>query len=173
MLTLLILRHAKAGSDKPGLRDIDRPLAPRGREAAPRMGRFIAAHDMEPDLILCSSAQRTCETLELIRSELMTKPEVVFSEDLYLAEPEEVRATILARAGVHKRVMVIGHNPGLQQLVLELSGAGRRSDLEAIRTKFPTAGLAVLNFTATRWADATPKTGILRLFMSPRRLPVA
>ena len=137
------------------------------------MGRFIASHDMEPDLILCSSAQRTRETLDLIRSELLSKPEIVLTEDLYLAEPEEIRATILARAGAHKRVMVIGHNPGLQELVLELSGAGRRSDLEAIRAKFPTAGLAVLNFTATRWAQATPKTGILRLFMSPRRLAVA
>lgn len=173
MLTLLILRHAKAGSDRPGLRDIDRPLAPRGREAAPLMGRFIAAHDMEPDLILCSSAKRTRETLDLARAELMTAPEIIFTEDLYLAEPEEIRAVILARAGSHKRVMVIGHNPGVQELALELAGAGRRSDLEAIRTKFPTAGLAVLNFTATRWAEATPKTGILRLFMSPRRLPVS
>ena len=137
------------------------------------IGRFIAAHDMEPELILCSSARRTRETLDLVRTELLTKPEVVLTEDLYLAEPEEIRATILARAGTHKRIMVIGHNPGLQELVLELAGAGRRSDLEAVRTKFPTAGLAVLNFTATRWAEATPKTGILRLFMSPRRLPVA
>lgn len=173
MLTLLILRHAKAGSDKPGLSDIDRPLAPRGRAAAPAMGHFIAAHAMEPDLILCSTAKRTRETLALIHPELLSKPEVVLSEELYLAESEQIRGVIRANSKGCKRIMIIGHNPGLQELVLELAGAGRRSDLAAVRTKFPTAGLAVLNFTATRWEDATPKTGILRLFMTPRRLPGA
>jgi phosphohistidine phosphatase len=171
MLTLCLLRHAKAGSDKPGVRDIDRVLAPRGRSAAPRIGRFIADHHMEPDLVLCSTAERTRETAGLVLAEFSHRPEVVYTEDLYLAEPEQIRAVIESRSQGRKRIMVIGHNPGLQELALELAGAGRRADLEAIRMKFPTAGLAVLNFTATRWQDATPKTGILRLFMSPRRLP--
>ncbi len=171
MLTLTLLRHAKAGTDRAGVRDIERALAPRGERTAPLMGRFIAGHHLEPDLILSSTARRTRQTLALVQAELPSKPKVVYDEALYLAEPEAILEVIAARAGSVKRVMVIGHNPGLQELALLLSGAGRKPDLAAIRTKFPTAGLAVLNFTATSWANARPGSGVLRLFMSPRRLP--
>lgn len=171
MLTLTLLRHAKAGTDRAGVRDIERPLAPRGERTAPLMGHFIAEHHLEPDLIVCSTARRTRQTLALVQAELPSKPKVIYDEALYLAEPEGILGTIVSRAGPVKRVMVIGHNPGLQELALLLSGAGRKTDLAAIRTKFPTAGLAVLNFTATAWASIRPGTGVLRLFMSPRRLP--
>ena len=171
MLTLSLLRHAKAGSDIPGLRDIDRPLAPRGRRAAPLMGRFIAEHHLEPDLILCSASKRTRQTLDLVVSELSGRPEVILDEDLYIAEPERILEVLRAKADTTKRVMVIGHNPGLQELALLLEGAGRSSDVAAIRGKFPTAGLVVLNFSAKSWTEATPGTGILRLYMTPRRLP--
>ena len=170
MLTLSLLRHAKAGSDRAGVRDIERPLAPRGERTAPQMGRFIADHHLEPDLVLCSTARRTRQTLDLVMAELASKPKVVFDEALYLAEPEAILQVIQARARALKRVMVIGHNPGLQELALLLAGAGRKTDLAAIATKFPTAGLAVLNFTATDWDDARPGSGVLRLFMAPRRL---
>lgn len=171
MLTLTLLRHAKAGTDRAGVRDIERALAPRGERTAPLMGRFIAEHHLEPDLILCSNARRTRQTLDLVLPELATKPKVIYDEALYLAEPEGILEVIVDRAGPLKRVMVIGHNPGLQELALLLSGAGRKADLAAIRAKFPTAGLAVLNFSATSWANARPGTGVLRLFMAPRRLP--
>ncbi len=172
MLTLSLLRHAKAGTDRAGVRDIERPFAPRGERTAPLMGRFIAGHHLEPDLILCSTAKRARQTLALVQAELPSKPKVIYDEALYLAEPEGILEVIAARAGSLKRVLVIGHNPGLQELALLLAGAGRKADLAAIRTKFPTAGLAVLNFTASGWANARPGTGVLRLFMSPRRVPV-
>lgn len=172
MLTLTLLRHAKAGTDRASVRDIERALAPRGERTAPLMGRFIAGHHLEPDLILSSTARRTRQTLALVQAELPSKPKVIYDEALYLAEPEGILEVIVGRAGLLKRVMVIGHNPGLQELALLLAGAGRKADLAAIRTKFPTAGLAVLNFTATGWSGARPGTGVLRLYMAPRRLPV-
>jgi phosphohistidine phosphatase len=135
------------------------------------MGRFIAEHHLEPDLILCSTSKRTRETLDLVLPELPSRPEVLFEEALYLAEPELVLDVLRTRAGATKRVMVIGHNPGLHELALSLSGAGRKADLAALRGKFPTAGLAVLNFSAKGWAAATPGAGLLRLYVAPRRLP--
>jgi phosphohistidine phosphatase len=171
MLTLSLLRHAKAGSDRAGIRDIERPLAPRGERTAPLMGRFIAEHHLEPDLILCSTSRRTRQTLDLVLPELTTQPDVAYAEDLYLAEADETLAVIKARSGSQKRVMIVGHNPGLQELALLLAGAGRKADLSALRKKFPTAGLAVLNFAARDWAGATPGAGMLRLFMAPRILP--
>jgi phosphohistidine phosphatase len=171
MLTLSLLRHAKAGSDKPGVRDIDRPLAPRGRHAAPRMGRFITEHHLIPDLVLCSTAKRARQTLDLVLSELASEPEVVIEEALYLAEPEAILEVLHTASGPSKRVMIIGHNPGLQELALLLVGAGRKTDLAQISMKFPTTGLAVLNFTARDWQGVRPGSGILRLYMSPRRLP--
>lgn len=171
MLTLSLLRHAKSSSDRARIRDIERPLAPRGERTAPLMGRFIAEHHLEPDLILCSTSKRTRQTLDLILPKLTTRPEVAYDDDLYLAEPEGMLQVLRARSGTRKRVMIIGHNPGLQALALILSGAGRTADLKAIRAKFATAGLAVLNFTAPDWSGATPGAGILRLYMAPRRLP--
>ncbi|MEZ5925139.1 MAG: histidine phosphatase family protein [Hyphomicrobiaceae bacterium] len=171
MLTLSILRHAKAGTERPGESDHDRPLAPRGRRAAPLMGHFIAEHHLEPDVVLCSTATRTRQTLDLISAEFVSEPRIVFDEALYLAEPEDILGVLRTRSGLVKRVMIVGHNPGLQELVLMLAGAGRKGDLALIRSKFPTAGLAVLNFTQTDWSSVGPRTGVLRLYMSPRRLP--
>ncbi len=171
MLTLSLLRHAKAGSDKPGVRDIDRPLAPRGRRAAPLMGRFVTEHHLVPDLVLCSTAKRARQTLDLVLAELASKPEVAIEEGLYLAEPEAILEVLRAASGPAKRVMIVGHNPGLQELAMLLAGAGRASDLAQIATKFPTTGLAVLNFAVRDWQSVRPGSGILRLYMSPRRLP--
>jgi phosphohistidine phosphatase len=172
MLTLSLLRHAKSSWADPELEDHERPLAKRGTKAAGAMGAFIARQGLRPDLVLCSGSVRTRATLALVLPELgAPPPQVVYDDDLYMAKP----AALLAR--VHKvkndvrHAMLVGHNPGLHALALELTGKGNRKDVAALATKFPTAALAVLSFKAEKWPEIGPGAGKLELFMTPRRLP--
>jgi phosphohistidine phosphatase len=172
MRTVSLFRHAKSSWDNPGADDFERPLAKRGEKAAPRMGAFMAETSIVPELILCSPARRTRETLELVLPHLEPAPIVLVEEPLYLASA----ATLLARlrqveAGI-AHVMVIAHDPGLHQLALELSGRGEAETLHALASKFPTAALAVIDFEKARdWSRIRPGAGHLRLFMAPKMLP--
>ena len=171
-LTLLLLRHAKSGWDDPALEDIARPLAPRGIRAAPQMAAYIAAANLEPDLVLCSSAVRTRETLALMLPHLRKPtPAVSYEEALYLAAASEIIDRIRAIAEGPRRVMVVGHNPGLHAAAMALAGSGSRHDITALASKFPTAALAVLTFERTRWNGVRPTTGHLERFVTPRTLP--
>ena len=148
---LLILRHAKSSWDDPALADFDRPLAPRGLKTAPLMGRELARRGWLPDLALVSPTLRTRDTWRLVAQELPKHVQAEFAEELYEAAP----ATILARVRQAKatNLLVIGHNPGLQQFGLRLAGAGSdESVFKKIEAKFPTAALA--RFTLDEdWVD--------------------
>ncbi|MDX8531450.1 histidine phosphatase family protein [Mesorhizobium sp. VK25A] len=148
---LLILRHAKSSWDDPALADFDRPLAPRGLKTAPLMGRELARRGWLPDLALVSPALRTRDTWRLVTAELPQRVPAQFAEELYEAAP----AAILARLRQVKarRVLVIGHNPGLQHFALRLAGAGSDEGVfKKIEAKFPTAALA--RFTLDEdWVD--------------------
>ena len=174
MLTLLLFRHAKSSWDNPALADYDRPLAKRGQKAAPRMGAEIEALDLRPELILCSSAQRTRETLDLVlESWSGTPPPVVYDEAIYMATPTELIAELrkLAATSPHpNRVMMVGHNPGLEELAELLSGDGDPSARELIAQKFPTSALAVITFEDDDWAAVGPGKGTLTRFITPARL---
>lgn len=170
MLTLSLLRHAKSAWDDPSLEDHERPLAPRGEKAAPRMGGYIAEEHLVPDLVICSTAMRTRQTLALALLEMPEKPpHILYEDEIYLATPAVMRAR-LARVGRGARhVMIVGHNPGLHALALELTGAGARGTIMAMARKFPTAALAVLDFhDAEQWSAIQPATACLRLFVTPR-----
>ena len=169
MPTLLLLRHAKSSWTESGLRDFDRPLAPRGEEAAALMGAFIAKHDLTPDLVLCSPALRARATLDLALGRLPTEPEVRYADELYLAGPSELIALLRGLERSPGRVMMIGHNPGFQALVLALCAEGDEGDLDAVAHKFPTAALAVIDFE-TAWGDIAAGLGRLRLFTTPKTL---
>lgn len=171
-LTLLLLRHAKSGWDDPTLDDIARPLAPRGIKAAPQMGATIAAVGLAPDLVLCSSAVRTRQTLALMLPEWPPPPPpIAFEETLYLAAASEIIDRVRAIPDGPRRVMVVGHNPGLHTAALTLAGTGRREDITALASKFPTSALAVLTFERSTWRDVRPTTGHLDRFVTPHRLP--
>lgn len=182
-LTLLLLRHAKSGWDNPDLDDIERPLAPRGVEAAPRMGAYIAAAGLKPDLVLCSTAERTRQTLSLMLPHLgEPQPEIDYAPALYLAAASELieRIRTIApppggpgdpRSAMPRRVMLVGHNPGMHSAAMTLAGSGRRHDITALASKFPTAALAVLTFDSPRWRDVRPASGHLAAFVTPRTLP--
>jgi len=170
MVTLSLLRHAKSSWAESGLRDFERPLAPRGQQAAPRMGAFIKALSLVPDLVLCSPAARAIETLEYALPELGKTPDLRYEEGLYHAGPRQMLQLLNDVSAATGHVMLVGHNPGMHALALGLVGEGKADDLQALRQKFPTAGLAVIDFEED-WPQVGPGMGSLRLFMVPRRLP--
>jgi phosphohistidine phosphatase len=171
MLTLSLLRHAKSSWDEMGSSDFERPLAPRGIDAAPRMGRAMHEAGVHPELVLCSAAARTRQTLDLVLPELgLPSPTLVYDEKLYLAPPESLLTTIHTLSTKAASIMIVGHNPGHHLLALALAGTGSRPAMALLADKFPTAGLAVLTFKTTLWRDVTPGTGTLTHFITPRGL---
>ena len=129
MVTLSLFRHAKSSWAGTGLRDFERPLAPRGKDAAPKMGAFMNAQELVPDLVLCSPAARAMETLEYALPELGDTPEIRYEEGLYHAGPRQMLQFLNdVDAGVG-HVMLIGHNPGMQGLALGLVGLGEADEL--------------------------------------------
>jgi phosphohistidine phosphatase len=168
---LLVLRHAKAG-DGPGrdTRDHDRPLAPRGRSEAPRVGAWLAAHDLLPDRVLASTAARAVETALLVLDALGDDaPELMTERRLYLAHPTTVAETVVKHAAGCERLLVVGHNPGLAQLVEILTGAPLEEDPET-GVLFPTAALAHLEIPGG-WDALAPGGGRLAHLVRGRRLP--
>ena len=170
MLTLTLFRHAKSSWDFPNLDDFDRPLNERGEKAAPRMAAFLAENDLVPDLVLCSSSQRTRQTLHLALPSWKPKPKIDYSEALYHATAPTMLAILRDTPAKAKHVMIIGHNPGMESFATQLIGSGDKKDRMAIATKFPTAAAAVIAFDAKSWADIETGRGALQLFMTPRQL---
>lgn len=171
MRKLLLLRHAKSSWDATGLDDHERPLNKRGVRDAPVMGAYIAKHDLNPDLVLCSDAVRTRATLTLLLPALgAPSPAVRYEPRLYLAEPAAIVEVLHRVDPKVERCLVVGHNPGMHALALGLVGDGDRKDLSALAMKFPTACLAVIDFDDVPWKGLKPGTGRLRAFVSPKLL---
>ncbi len=170
MLMLSLLRHAKSSWDEP-LDDFERPLAKRGIKAASDMGAYLAGESLRPDLVLCSGAVRTRATLALVFSALgPPAPEVIHDDALYLAMPSLLLGRVRRIEGRASHTLIIGHNPGLHGLALDLVGEGEGEDITALATKFPTAALAVITFEVARWSAVKPGGGRLARFVTPRRL---
>lgn len=174
MLTLLLLRHAKSSWDDPGLADFDRPLAKRGKKAAPEIGAALAAKGLRPDLVLCSSAVRARETLEMVLNALgPPSPEVRYDEDLYMATPATVIARLRKQAAPPappQCVMIVGHNPGFEELARLLVGSGGTDGLARLAEKFPTCAVAVIAFDADSWSAIEAGAGRLVQFLTPKHL---
>jgi phosphohistidine phosphatase len=168
MKTVYLLRHAKSSWQDSGLTDADRPLAPRGRRAAQAIARHCRLERVEPGLVLCSSAQRTRETLELVVPALPTDVAVVVDDDLYGAEADDLLERLRRLPDRVSSVMLIGHNPAMQELTLMLAGRGH--PLDAARAKFPTGGLATLAVDTQRWQQLGPGAAELAAFVTPPQL---
>jgi phosphohistidine phosphatase len=171
MLRLLLLRHAKAVQDAKG-GDHARALTERGRRNAATMGAFLHRSGERPDRVLCSTAKRTVETWELVAAELGVPHGAEFLDALYLAPAKKIQGLIRPAGGAS--LLVIGHNPGLEDCAAELARkpcdkdeAARR---ESLREKFPTCALAVLEFEIARWEDLTAGTGALKTMVRPKDL---
>jgi len=173
MLTLTLFRHAKSSWDLSGVDDRDRPLNARGIAAAPLMGAFLRKQGLKPDLILCSSAVRTRQTLELASGGWDPEPRTKFEGALYLAEPFSMLERLRKTPGTVKHVMLVGHNPGLQILALELVGEGDPELITALSQKLPTAGIVVLTFEGKSWKDVGPRKGRLVHFATPKMIAAA
>lgn len=168
MKTLVLMRHAKSAWTSDNVPDHDRPLAPRGRESAPRMATWLSKKKLTPQLVLCSTARRVKETYDLVRAALGTEPPVRESRRLYMALPREILAEIGKSPDDIKTLMVIGHNPGMGSLAHWLAGQGDRQELARLAEKFPTAAVAVLDFDVERWAEIDADGGTLRHFVTPK-----
>ncbi|MGH6866542.1 MAG: SixA phosphatase family protein [Methyloceanibacter sp.] len=170
MLTLSLLRHAKSSWKNPTLPDRERPLATRGIADAPLMGRVMSERGIEPQLVLCSSARRTRDTLALVLLELKVEPKVVYEDSLYHAAPEEMLEMLHGVQPGATRLMMVGHNPELQSFALDLVGHGPKLLRDRLKEKYPTAGLAVINFTSGLWSTVEINSGTLSLFLTPKEV---
>jgi phosphohistidine phosphatase len=164
---LYVLRHAKSSWAKRGQADRKRPLAPRGRRDVARVGAFLEAQRIAPDLVLCSSARRTRETLELLESSLGGTPALI-EDDLYGASREQLLERLRKLPDDVDSVLLIGHNPGVQELVLGMTHEGEART--RVETKFPTAGLAAIRVPADHWASVNGESSDLTAFVVPSDL---
>ncbi|QND65457.1 histidine phosphatase family protein [Mesorhizobium loti] len=143
MKQLLLLRHAKSSWDDPALDDFDRPLAERGLMAARLMGRELAARDWLPELALVSPALRTRDTWRLVAAELPAHPQVVFAKALYDASATDILSQLHQADPASNSLLVVGHNPGLEDLAKQLAGPGSEAKArKKLEEKFPTSALA-------------------------------
>ena len=164
---LVVLRHAKSAWPA-GVDDHERPLGPRGRRDAPAAGRALADADCLPDLVLCSTAVRTRQTWELASAQWGALPPVRLEPRLYAAEVPDLLEVVHAVPAQVGTLLVIGHNPGLADLVLALAGNGLDGALDRVRTKFPTSAIAVLAWRGDDWESLAPGTALLTEVTVPR-----
>lgn len=164
---LVVLRHAKSAWPT-GVPDHERPLAPRGRRDAPAAGRALAEADCLPDLALCSTAVRARQTWELAAEQWGTPPPVRLDERLYGADVPELLDAVREVPDQVRTLLLIGHNPGLEELVLELAGDGLDDALDEVRTKFPTSAVAILAWHGGSWQELAPGTALLTDVTVPR-----
>lgn len=169
MKTLTILRHAKSSWDDSSLDDFSRPLNDRGRKAAAAIGRALRKRGLTFDLVLASPATRVRETLERFAEGYGKRGEVRFDERIYMASAGTLLAVVRELPDNVVSTLLVGHNPGLQQLVLMLAG-GDAHDLERVGEKFPTAAVATVELPAVRWSDIEAGSGQIVALIRPREL---
>ena len=166
---LTLLRHAKSTWNEPVASDHDRSLAPRGRRAARLVADHLRDAQIAPTLVLCSSARRTQETLELIAPALGPQAVVQVERGLYGASVGELLDRVHDVSDSVSSLMIVGHNPGIEDLAATLAGAGAGDGLDRMAIKFPTAALAVLA-VPTAWRDLAPGGATLAAYVVPRDL---
>jgi phosphohistidine phosphatase len=167
MKILTLLRHAKSGWDHPALRDVDRPLNPRGRRAARTVGREMRRLGLRFDRTVASPARRVVETLEEVE-DVFGPLAAGWDERLYLATTETLIEVARETEGGAERLLLVGHNPGLEELVLRLSAKGPLRAEAAL--KYPTATLAELAFDIASWRQLGDCGVTLTRFIRPRDL---
>ncbi|MGA7951929.1 MAG: histidine phosphatase family protein [Gloeobacterales cyanobacterium] len=161
MKTLLLLRHAKSSRDDPGLPDFDRPLATRGKQDAPTIGKALKKRKPLPDLILASPAVRAKETIEAVIEAAKLDIQPQFDERIYAASSDELFALVRRLPKTSSCVLLVGHNPGFEELLGRLTGGYE---------PMPTAALACIRFQVDHWEDIQAKAGELAWLLTPKQL---
>jgi phosphohistidine phosphatase len=174
MRRLMLFRHAKTQSDAPSGRDQDRRLDERGCRDAAEIGGWIARNPPFPDLVQVSPAVRAQQTWEIAweaMKDRVPEPVVESVDDIYGADPAQLLQAIrMAAASDPKRLVLVGHNPGMHELALALAGSGDAAGRKALADNLPTSGLAIFDFDVKDWNDVAFRRGKLVLFVSPKLL---
>lgn len=165
---LYLLRHARACWAEPGSNDYERPLAALGKEDADHLGATMAANGYRPELVLCSSARRARETWVAVAAHLAIG-KVEFTDDLYNREAA-FYLDLIRQSGKASAILVIGHNPMMEDLAMALSNDGKEAAMADVARGFPTCGLAVLRFPVPL-TQITPGSGYLEAFLTPCLTP--
>ena len=179
MRRLMLLRHAKTENDAPSGQDQDRRLDDRGRLDAAAIGGWIGRHPPLPDAVLVSTAVRAQQTWEIAREPMRDAakdfaPQVEFLAELYGADPAQLLQIIrMAEATDPRRLMLVGHNPGMHELALALAGSGDAAAKKALEHNLPTSGLAIFDFAIADWNEVAFRRGALVGFTSPKLLKLA
>jgi phosphohistidine phosphatase len=159
---LILLRHAKSSWDNGALGDVDRPLSDRGDRDAPRMGKRLKSRHARPGLVLASHATRAQRTAKLVTRALGVRADVIQTEEkLYLAAPASVLAVVARQDDAHHCLLVVGHNPGLTDLVNQLV-----PDLAL--DNLPTAGVVAIDLATTTWKDVAEAPAKLAYYDYPK-----
>lgn len=172
MRRLILFRHAKSDWSDDGLDDHDRGLSARGRKAAGPMGAWLAGRGFRPDLVLCSTARRAKTTWDLAKSAFTPSPKARFERGIYLAPPTALLDQVRSAEADVQTLLIVGHNPGLEQFVELLASKGDPEARRALSEKFPTAGIAVIDFPYDDWSKISPNDGRLDRFVTPRALGI-
>ena len=172
MRRLLLLRHAKTEPAAPGHEDRTRVLVERGRKDAAKIGAYVETHALVTDRVMLSPAKRVQETWKHMASALKRAPGATTTEQIYAATPHDVLAVILSTPASAHSLLIVGHNPALQDVALMLIASGDIDARERLREKLPTAGLVIIDFSFDEWSKVHPQCGRLERFVTPRTLEV-
>lgn len=173
MKTLTLLRHAKSGWDDPVARDFDRPLNAKGHRAAQAVGRQLRTLGVTFDHVIASPAQRVVETIAGVADGYGSAIAPAWDKRLYLASAATLLDVARESPADAARVLMIGHNPGLEDFVLLLLDGGEPDLIAAAEEKYPTATVAELTFDVDDWAQIAAGGGTLTRFIRPRDLDPA
>jgi len=173
MRRLLLLRHAKAERPQPGREDRERVLSERGRTDAARLGAYLARHRFIPDLALVSASARTRETWALVAKAFNRTPPARFDQRIYESSPDAILKVVSGTAPNATTLLVIGHNPSLQELAAMLIASGDVDARRRLKEEFPTAAVAVITFAVEDWRGVHPHGGRLEHFVGPKWLETA
>jgi phosphohistidine phosphatase len=166
MRTLYLLRHAKSGWDDPNLADFDRPLSGRGHRETAEAAALFADRGYRPATVICSTARRTRETLAGLLPVMSTDMHVEFTHRVYEADAGRLLDIVRGAPEDADSLLLVGHNPGLEQLARTLAGHGDPGVWRRLRAHYPPAGLTVLQFGGA-WTSIGPATGLLQAFETP------
>ncbi len=172
MRRLMLLRHAKTERAEPGERDRDRRLTKRGRADAPVIGAYMARHGLTPDLAIVSPARRAQETWTLLAAAFAKAPRVAEDERIYNANTDSL-IEVIGETRAARLLLIVGHNPGLHDLAVQLIASGNVEPRQQVAEKLPTSGLVVIELPFDDWSRVRPHAGRLERFVTPRLITAA
>ena len=170
MKTIFLLRHAKSSWDDVSLDDFDRPLSPRGIKSCKKIGKYLKKNRLIPDIVYCSSAMRAKQTWELFNRIVDKKENILYEDSLYMSDFSNFINIIKKTKNNFKNLMFVSHNPGIENLALELSKDKSNEIYEKINIKFPTGALIIIKFDLNNWSKVDCKKGKLYEFVKPKEL---